>query len=736
MSKVGRLIDANTLEHVKIVHIVSLSEFYVCDVSINNNDAPAHSSGRLIYIFSIESNFDNYSTFQMAEISRFDEVRQDLNRFYANPYQEQLYELHEKDICVVRHRGDWYRGCVLSIATDRKSVSVRLVDFGDCITVPSNNLRVIDASFVSFGPLSFPCRLAAINNDEALTEKTLVLQLKSICKNAGAIQIILLTDQMPCLVRILVSQNSGDGSNYTDAYILSPSYAVLAVEQIHCKGIEWFASNMNGKKLCYNSAKNKKFNIIVTSIQSPTEIYVSTHRADEQKRKMHAAIQRWASQHQTHELHDIGRQWKQDDRCLVHVRRAHNIKMWYRGIVVKLVSGNELQVFLRDIGDVVTVHPHNLTNIDEKYLRMRDSVLKCHLDGVNNWLNSSMSILQSLVDTSCYASFAPQMNGSVPITLWRPTAQTSCGQIVEWMNINRWLVSATVIEVTEIYIRNTREKFQMDEYTRNEDNDLQYPEHLDFLNILDDDDLIDPIESKDGYDDYDEEGDNFRMSEPVFYELNEWTEGEVEHWLPSVPINYWTFMGTPVFIDNNCVLYVHDAYRSYLANHLSAAIQRIIDNDDNVFDPFAVHWTVGQTCFAKYDGDGKFHRATIRGINHTKCICLVKFIDYGNCDQCKFENMRRATAFGHIPILVRKYCLDNVAPISTHHYRWPLCTLIVCQAEIIDKLCMVYVKETANRDIGILPCKITRTGSCIDLKTLLIEHELCYERTSIRQHRR
>lgn len=674
----------------------------------------------------------------MANTSQLDDLQQDLITFYDEECDEIFYKVFKGDLCAVSDRRKWFRGLVLSIDHQRNLIVVFLVDFGRRITVPSRNVRIITTYFASFAPFSFACRLTPLNGDEFRTESTLLWKFRKICHRAAAIQLHYLTDHAPYVVRILVNQCGQNGTR-NGAYILSPSYAVLAIEKMQCDGVEWIASNIGGRGW-HNSAANKKVRVNVSAIRSPAEIYVSTEIVDAVKRKMHAAIQRWAADRRMLEQRDVNKEWKNGDQCLVYVRRSQDIEMWYRGRIDGVNDNDEMSIFLRDFGDFVYAKATYVMPTTDKLVRLRDGVIKCHLDGVNSWLPSSIGILRSMLG-ECDASFAPKVNDSMPITLWRPTKQTACMKIVEWMNLNRWLVTATVIEVAGTYIQKTQAEFRAKaewndmnvEPVGDEDDNSSFQEHFDLNNISLEEDSIESIDAQCEYEEYGEGAAYFRMTERNFYELNDWAEGEVVQWLPSVRTELLVFDGTPVYIDNNCVLHIHDAYRQYLAKHLSAFITHTIVNDESAFDPFAVNWTVGQTCFAKYDEE--FCRGTVQSVNRAKGICVIKFVDYGNSDPCNFEKMRPATHCGHIPILARKYCLDNVLPISDDH-RWSSFAVNVLRTEISQQMCTIRVKETATRDGAIQPCSIRRFVDRVDMKTLLIELDLCYERASVSQQRR
>lgn len=722
-SQCGRVVVANSFEQAQIVRVNSFDDIYACAVS------GRHFIGDCVIFGEI---IRPSLAFQMTDMPQLDELQRDLITFYdEEDCHELFYKVCKGDLCAVNNHREWFRGIVRSIDHQRSLIVVFLVDFGRRITVPSQNIRVITTYFASLAPFSFPCRLIALNKDELRNEATLLHKLRRICGRAKAVQLHYLTDRAPYVIRMLVNQG-GPYNKRHSAYVLSPSYAVLAIEKIQCDGVEWIASNIGGRGW-HNSAANKKVGVNVSAIRSPAEIYVSADIVDTVKRKIHATIQRWAADHRMLEKRDENKEWKNGDQCLVYVRRSQDIEMWYRGRIDE-VHGNEMSIFLRDFGDIVHVKANDVMRTTEKLVRMSDGVIKCHLDGVNSWLPSSIDILRSMVG-ECGASFAPKVNDSVPITLWRPTKETTCMVILEWLNLNRWLVTATVIEVTGIYIQKTQAEFRAKAEwndTHVKDGTSTFLEHFDLDNMSLEEDSIESTDAQCEYEEYGEGATYFRMTERNFYELNDWAEGEVVRWLPSVRTEQLIFDGTPVYIDNNCVLHIHDAYRKYLAQHLSVFITRAIGNDESDFDPFTNNWTVGQTCFAKYDDS--FYRGTVQSVNRAKGICVVKFVDYGNSDPCNFEQMRPATLCGHIPILARKYCLDNVLPISDDN-RWSSFAVNVLRTQILQQMCMIRVKEI-NRDAAIQPCSIRRFVDRVDMKSLLIELGLGYERTSVSQQRR
>lgn len=64
----------------------------------------------------------------------------------------------------------------------------------------------------------------------------------------------------------------------------------------------------------------------------------------------------------------------------------------------------------------------------------------------------------------------------------------------------------------------------------------------------------------------------------------------------------------------------------------------------------------------------------------------MRFIDYGNCDTCSLDDLRKATFFGDIPILARQYQLYNIQP-NTSNGLWPEHVRNYCTNLIIEHHC-------------------------------------------------
>lgn len=102
----------------------------------------------------------------------------------------------------------------------------------------------------------------------------------------------------------------------------------------------------------------------------------------------------------------------------------------------------------------------------------------------------------------------------------------------------------------------------------------------------------------------------------------------------------------------------------------------------------------------------------------------VNFIDYGNSAWVKFEHLHRATAFAHIPCLARKYCLENVVPVSRTG-KWSTIAIRIAESFILNEICAIRVADFENTINEIVPCQIQPGDQTTDLASFLVMKELC-----------
>lgn len=104
----------------------------------------------------------------------------------------------------------------------------------------------------------------------------------------------------------------------------------------------------------------------------------------------------------------------------------------------------------------------------------------------------------------------------------------------------------------------------------------------------------------------------------------------------------------------------------------------------------------------------------------------VRFVDYGNCARCSFDDLRVANMFGDIPVLSRLYQLDNIRSKSEDGL-WPDYVREFCGDLVVERQCNVIVTDhlytTKSPDQPTL-CKLEIFTRDRDLATALVTREM------------
>lgn len=104
----------------------------------------------------------------------------------------------------------------------------------------------------------------------------------------------------------------------------------------------------------------------------------------------------------------------------------------------------------------------------------------------------------------------------------------------------------------------------------------------------------------------------------------------------------------------------------------------------------------------------------------------VRFIDYGNCDSCHIDELRKANMFGDIPVLSRRYKLANIQPPRNNEI-WPENARQFCSNKILEKHCEIVLSaeqlnEPLNGDEAVELCQLNIFTRDEDLASALIDY--------------
>lgn len=104
----------------------------------------------------------------------------------------------------------------------------------------------------------------------------------------------------------------------------------------------------------------------------------------------------------------------------------------------------------------------------------------------------------------------------------------------------------------------------------------------------------------------------------------------------------------------------------------------------------------------------------------------VRFVDYGNCDSCRIDELRKANMFGDIPVLSRRYQLENIQPPQGSEM-WSEKARTFCSVTILEKHCEVVLSteqqnEPLDGDEVVELCRLDIFNKDKDLASALINH--------------
>lgn len=95
----------------------------------------------------------------------------------------------------------------------------------------------------------------------------------------------------------------------------------------------------------------------------------------------------------------------------------------------------------------------------------------------------------------------------------------------------------------------------------------------------------------------------------------------------------------------------------------------------------------------------------------------VRFVDYGNLAMVEWKHLRVADICGSIPILTRRYCLQNIQPTADDG-EWREDVIDYVRFRLIDHICAVKV-YCQSSDQSDAVCEI-RGNDVIDIRTDLL----------------
>ncbi|XP_017484625.1 PREDICTED: uncharacterized protein LOC108373273, partial [Rhagoletis zephyria] len=456
----------------------------------------------------------------------------------------------------------------------------------------------------------------------------------------------------------------------------------------------------------------KRTPIKIMHIVDPGEFYIQVSSLLTGIKKFHNQLQQAQNEEQSNassfSLCSQGtRNWFVGNHCLVHTQyKINTIKQsksstaqpeWFRAIIVAITSEIECDiytVFLRDIGATISgITSDQLRVIDHQWDQVTNSAHRCHLacveptGGTPTWSHSAIDCFKHTVTS--FETLSATLQGkrtpgsnSLPIVLWGTITETEdplAPCISKHSIINRILVKAGLahsvqrLDVTEqldklLQMELVEGEITLEEWNKNfatnaalKEIDRRAQQPATDLVIADTDNSV-----KDAYRDCKHFPDlDFTLND----EINSKTCGEVkiftskapEAWLQSKPIDKSIFAAMPTYVDYEAIIYLHDANDEDLLNEMRAKIMKIYGEYQLPKD-FVAMYTPGQGCLVRYHVDTRLYRGIIQEEKTDGYV--VQFIDYGNVESVKYQDLRPFAPFPKLPRLAHKYRIEGICAKS------------------------------------------------------------------------
>lgn len=338
--------------------------------------------------------------------------------------------------------------------------------------------------------------------------------------------------------------------------------------------------------------------VVVKHIEGINEIHICFEKYLSGLSRLRFDIQKYV-QHISTAKAEPQQNWKVGDSCLVF-DSFDGYSEWLRGTIVSINGLEKCGVYLRDVGKTIESPVNNLKPINDDLHRVRDFTWKMKLSYIKMEkgcpLETANELLYDLVcsyDKVAISALHENDNKDWGIILWgiKRGSQVLLPERFTYVNINEELVKNKVAT--------TRVQFDGINHLIN-----------DLVNKK-------PLEYEES-EDIQKTTQNYEVTDEIM---------EVKQWLPSDPIFKREFAAFPMYVSQNCVLTVLEANRKTTAEEL----QSILDMKGQAKELVrrdSLEWKKEDACFARFNGDKKFYRATVRRVNFERNSCVVSIQNF------------------------------------------------------------------------------------------------------------
>uniref|UniRef100_A0A0K8SV12 RING finger protein 17 n=1 Tax=Lygus hesperus TaxID=30085 RepID=A0A0K8SV12_LYGHE len=692
------ILKAKDVQHksVNITHVVSPGEFYI-KFSVPLAD----------FVIMRNNMFRDYTT--------LDKRKNDSRIVY--------YPAVGMAVAVANETGYWWRALVVEMLP-RKIVKIFLIDDGQTLMVEWDKLRALELKYFKIPPQAYRCSLTDVQpkdgedwSEEAAAllrtykDKDLKIASPEFINNHTSVILVHCDTEMDiCINALLVreglAKSVGPYGNIVEypkvpnvkpcldsirniqgaPFKLTKNSASLKLLPPKPEKIEEILMVPSDDMLIKDPNGQIKLKVTVVKVINPGEFYVTVNMYDDYFKELFKKMNEFYNNIPPNKMLVS---LKLEDKCVVKTADGS----WKRGVVVKEPDDdNHVQIYLLDEAVDISVSTKTqgiLAELDSQFLSKMDCAVGCALGGIvpagsSHWTLTSISKMQDFVEKyrdNLYMTkmihYPDENKQKINVLLIgrkksKPTATTP--SYVTWSSLNhelRWEGCAKPDEYTKWDSKGNiidAENNAMESEVEVLNSLLRCHFHETPEGAVD---LSKPI---------DESPDVVRIT-----------------WPPAEPLMSMKFMAKVTYVGSNCDIWVQDPLNvTEMLIGINEEATKLCEGTEPLYPP--VQWSVGDICLGKFHLDNKWYRAEITKVYATASHHLVKFVDYGNEEYLKDEEIRLADGITIRPLQSHICYFDNLAPVGD---TWPASHIDAIHALLVDKHVGIELRRLANGLLGI-----------------------------------
>ncbi|XP_053659288.1 uncharacterized protein LOC128708339 [Anopheles marshallii] len=461
--------------------------------------------------------------------------------------------------------------------------------------------------------------------------------------------------------------------------------------------------------------------------------------------------------------------WATGDMCLVFTSpfKPNNTE-WYRARITEVQEEGELyEAFLIDLALTVQVHQTNVARMVPRIVQLQPGAVRCQLAcieplrGTSGWQKVTVDELNTIIDSydkhaisldakrpKSEESAAPNPKESLSVVLWGVRVlerQALAPQKTEYRNINQLLVvrglahSSGRFRMFATKGEGALEELQSVEEAIEKMMRCEYEKLQQFFR-----EIAAVSAEAEGFgaqeDDNEKaqgalngEGAQARVEIDsacaIMLSLVDDTGEPITDWPMGDQIEKTVFVGTPTHIGNDGTVFLYDMCQEPVLHRIRNTIREYIEKRSLSSPATPEAFKPGEPCLAKYHLDEMFYRGTVVAVIKRNKY-RVLFIDYGNEEICRGEDLSKDIVCGRVPVQTNRFRLSEIVPkqLCKMTGLWPEDAIMKCHGLIVQQLCQVSVNTLIwspnyNEEAKIrhpIPCKLFRLNDSVDVVEALL----------------